>query len=127
MAYTIIVAGRKIPLRYTMRELADMEEEIGTMDNFRDLILKGKRRLRNMVSAIRIMGNSGLEHSGCSGDESIALTDEWLLDHLDPGKLKAYQIAVLNAFTDGWKMETEEERVHDVTLEEIERKKAQGS
>ena len=58
--YSITVGGREIPLRYTMRELADMEEEIGTMDNFRDLIIKGKRRLRNMAAAIRIMGNSGL-------------------------------------------------------------------
>ena len=123
MAYTITVAGLEIPLRYTMRELADMEEAIGTMDNFRDLILKGKRRLRNMATAIRIMGNSGLEHAG----QPATLTDDWLLDHLDPGKLKAYQIAVLGAFTDGWQMETEEERVHDVTLEEIERKKEQGS
>lgn len=123
MAYTITVSGLEIPLRYTMRELADMEEAIGTMDNFRDLMLKGKRRLRNMATAIRIMGNSGLERAG----QPATLTDDWLLDHLDPGKLKAYQIAVLGAFTDGWQMETEEERVHDVTLEEIERKKEQGS
>jgi hypothetical protein len=121
--YTIKVGEREIPLRYTMLELADMDEEIGTMDNFRDLILKGKRRIRNMVAAIRIMGNSGLSHVGQPAD----LTDEWLLDHLDPAQFKAYQIAVLAAFTAGWKMETEEERVHDVTLEEIERKKEQGS
>lgn len=121
--YTIKIGTREIPLRYTMLELADMEEEIGTMDNFRDLILKGKRRIRNMVAAIRIMGNSGLSHDGKDAD----LTDEWLLDHLDPAQFKAYQIAVLAAFTAGWKMETEEERVHDVTLEEIERKKEQGS
>ena len=121
--YTIKIGEKEIPLRYTMLELADMEEEIGTMDNFRDLILKGKRRIRNMVAAIRIMGNSGLSHEGKAAD----LTDEWLLDHLDPAQFKAYQIAVLAAFTAGWKMETEEERVHDVTLEEIERKKEQGS
>ena len=121
--YTIKIGEKEIPLRYTMLELADMEEEIGTMDNFRDLILKGKRRIRNMVAAIRIMGNSGLSHEGKTAD----LTDEWLLDHLDPDQFKAYQIAVLAAFTAGWKMETEEERVHDVTLEEIERKKEQGS
>ena len=121
--YTIKVGGREIPLRYTMRELADMEEEIGTMDNFRDLIIKGKRRLRNMAAAIRIMGNSGLEHSGQTAD----LTDDWLLDHLEPGRLKGYQIAVLGAFTDGWKMETNEETERDLVLEEIERKKTAGS
>lgn len=121
--YHLRIAGRDIPLRYTMRELADMEEAIGTMDNFRDLILKGKRRLRNMASAIRIMGNSGLTKAGEKGD----LTDDWLIDNMDPGKLKGYQIAVLGAFTDGFHMETEEEKEHDLVLEEIQRKKEQGN
>lgn len=123
MMYIITVAGREIPLRYTMVELADMEEEIGTMDNFKELILKGRRRLRNMASAIRIMGNGGLAHEGQPAD----LTDEWLLANLDPGKLKSYQIAILAAFTSGWKMETQEETVRDLVLEEIERKKEPGN
>ena len=123
MSYTINVGGREIPLRYTMRELADMEEAIGTMDNFRDLILKGKRRLRNMATAIRIMGNSALERNGQKGD----LTDDWLLDHMDPGKLKGYQIAVLGVFTRGFEMETSQNTVRDPVLEEIERKKEPGN
>lgn len=124
MKYTMTIGGREIPLRYTMRELADMEESIGTMDNFRDLILKGKQRLRNMAAAIRIMGNSGLEHAGKTGD----ITDDWLLDHMDPGKLKSYQITVLGVFTDGFEMETKDEgRERDLVLEEIERKKEPGN
>ena len=121
--YSVKIAERTIPLRYTMRELADMEEAIGTMDNFRDLILKGKRRLRNMAAAIRIMGNSGLKKAG----ENADLSDDWLLDHMDPGKLKGYQIAVLGAFTDGFQMESQEERERDLVLEELERKKEGGN
>ena len=121
--YHLQIAGRDIPLRYTMRELAAMEEAIDTMDQFRDLILKGKRRLRNMATAIRIMGNSGLEKAGLTGD----LTDDWLLDHMNPGKIKAYQIAVLGAFTDGFQMETENEKERDLVLEELERKKEPGN
>ena len=121
--YSLQIAGREIPLRYTMRELADMEETIGTMDNFRDLMLKGSHRLRNMAAAIRIMGNSGLNKAG----ETADLTDDWLLDHMDPGKLKGYQIAVLGAFTDGFRMETEEDQERDLVLEEIERKKEPGN
>ena len=120
---TVEIGGRVIPLKYTMRELADMEEQIGTMDQFRDLILEGRKRLRNMASAVRIMGNAGLKDAGEADD----LTDDWLLDYMDPGKIKAYQIAVLAAFTSGWKMETEEEKEHDVVLEEIERKKDAGN
>lgn len=119
----IEVGGRIIPLRYTMRELADMEEAIGTMDQFRDLILEGKRRVRNMAAAVRIMGNSALAQEGQIAD----LTEDWLLDHLEPQRLRYYQIAVLSAFTDGWKMETQEDAVRDPVLEEIERKKEQGS
>lgn len=124
MKYAITIGGREIPLRYTMRELADMEEAIGTMDNFRDLILQGKKRLRNMATAIRIMGNSGLKHEEKTAD----LTDDWLLDHMEPGKLKSYQIAVLGVFTAGFQMETNGEgRERDLVLEEIERKKEPGN
>lgn len=124
MKYTITIGGREIPLRYTMRELADMEEAIGTMDNFRDLILQGKKRLRNMAAAIRIMGNSGLSHAG----EKADLTDDWLLDHMNPGKLKSYQITVLGVFTAGFEMETNSDgRERDLVLEEIERKKEPGN
>ena len=121
--YSVKIAGQEIPLRYTMRELADMEEAIGTMDNFRDLILKGKRRLRNMVTAIRIMGNAALEKEG----KNPALTDDWLLDHMDPGQIKSYQIAVLGAFTDGFRMEIENQQGRDLVLEELERKKEKGN
>ena len=119
--YSLQIAGREIPLRYTMRELADMEEAIGTMDNFRDLMLKGSHRLRNMAAAIRIMGNSGLNKAG----ETADLTDDWLLDHMDPGKLKGYQIAVLGAVADGMRMESaegDEDEEVDVVLEELKKK-----
>lgn len=123
MKYSLTIGGREIPLRYTMLELADMEEAIGTMDNFRDLILQGKKRLRNMATAIRIMGNSGLEHAGHTAD----LTEDWLLNNMDPAKLKSYQITVLGVFTNGFEMETGKDTVRDPVLEEIERKKEPGN
>ena len=121
--FTVEIGGREIPLKYTMRELADMEEQIGTMDQFRDLILEGRKRLRNMAAAIRIMGNAGLKAAGQEPD----LTDDGILDAMETSKIKTYQIAVLAAFTGGWKMETEEEKEHDVVLEDIERKKEPGN
>ena len=121
--YCVEIAGRKIPLRYTMRELADMEEAIGTMDTFRDLILKGTHRIRNMAAAIRVMGNAALKKEG----KKEVLTDEWLLDHMDPRQIKAYQIAVLGAFTDGFQMENENRQERDLVLEELERKKDGGN
>lgn len=120
---TITIADREIPLRYTMRELADMEEQIGTMDQFRDLILKGRKRIRNMAAAIRIMGNAGLAHTGKAAD----LTDDWILENMGPHAVQAGQLAVLGAFTEGWDMQTEQAKERDPVLEEIERKKPQGS
>ena len=123
--YYLQISGREIPLRYTMRELSEMEETIGTMDNFRDLILQGKHRIRNMATAIRIMGNAALEKEG----KKAVLTDDWLLDHLDPRQMKTYQIAVLGAFTDGFEMETDGKKTgkRDFVLEELERKKEEGN
>lgn len=123
MDHKLTIAGREIPLRFTMRELADMEEAIGTMDQFKDLILTGKKRLRNTCAAIRIMGNAALKADGKTPD----LTDDWLLDNMEPRRMQSYQMAVLSVFTEGWKMETEEEKEHDLTLEEIERKKEPGN
>lgn len=121
--FTVTIGGKEIPLHYTMRELADMEEAIGTMDGFKELILQGRQRIRNMAAAIRIMGNAGLKQANRLGD----LTDDWLLDHMEPAKMQGYQIAVLGAFTEGFRMETEEGRVRDPVLEEIERKKEPGN
>lgn len=121
--FTVKIGGRVIPLKYTMRELADMEEAIGTMDAFKELILTGRKRLRNTATAIRIMGNAGLKEAGQAAD----LTDGWLLDNMDTQKIKAYQIAVLGAFTGGWKMESENDQERDLVLEEIERKKDEGN
>lgn len=121
--YSVTIGGREIALRYTVRELADMEEQIGTMDAFNELIMKGRRRLRNMATAIRIMGNSALTHDGKKGD----LTDDWLLDHMDASQIKTYQIAILGAFSEAFRMESEENAVRDPVLEEIERKKEPGN
>ena len=121
--YSVTIEDREIHLRYTMRELSAMEETIGTMDNFRELILQGQNRLRNMVAAIRIMGNGALVKEG----KKAVLTDDWLLDHLDPRQMKTYQIAVLGAFTDGFQTEYKQEGDRDLVLEELERKKEKGN
>ena len=70
--FTVTIGGKEIPLHYTMRELADMEEAIGTMDGFKELILQGRQRIRNMAAAIRIMGNAGMKQANRLGD----LTDD---------------------------------------------------
>jgi len=120
---TVKIENREIPLRCAVRELAEIEEQIDTMDKLNDMILKGRRRLRNIASAIRILGNSGLRAGGGKAD----LTDDWVLDHMDAAQMRTYQIAIMGAVADAFHMETEENTVRDPVLEEIERKKGQGN
>ena len=123
MDITITIGERKIPLQFTMREFALMEEEIGNMGEIQELLLKGKKRIRNTVSAIRILGNAGLKKNG----ESADLTDEWLLDSMDPKALMAYQLAVVGCLSKASESEAvaenNESNERDLVLEEINAKK----
>ena len=88
----------------------------------KDLILSSKNRIRNCVGVIRIMGNAGLKAAGEPDD----LTDEWLMEEMIPGHLKAYQMAVLVCMTIETNVQTKKEDENgerDLVLEEIHKKK----
>ena len=117
------IGERKIPLRFTMKQFAEIEEEIGYLGEVRKLILNGKNRIRNLVSVIRILGNAGLKNGG----EEPDLTDEWLNENMDPHALMAYQLAVIACLSrDSESEAAKEENEHkerDLVLEEINEKK----
>ena len=119
----INIGDRKIPLRFRMNQFEEMEEEIGNLGNTKELFLNGKKRVRNVVTAIRILGNAGLKHDGQEPD----LTDEWLNENMDPHAIMAYQVAVLgclNKESDSQAVKEENEnKERDLVLEEIEGKK----
>ena len=121
---TLTIGERVIPLRFTMNEFIEIEEEIGNLGEVRDMILKGKNRLRNMIGVIRILGNAGLKHAGQEAD----LTDDWLKDNMDPHALLAYQIGVLGCLTKASESqavkEENENKERDLVMEEINQKKA---
>lgn len=121
---TLNIGDRTIPLYFGMNEFIEIEETIGNLGELRDLILKGRQRLRNMIGAIRILGNAGLKREGQEAD----LTDEWLRENMDPHALMAYQIAVLACLhRDGESQAVNEEnenKERDLVLEEIQQKKA---
>lgn len=120
---SLTIGDRTIPLYFGMDEFIEIEETIGNLGELRDLILKGRQRLRNMIGAIRILGNAGLKREGKEAD----LTDEWLKENMDPHALLAYQIAVLACLQrDGESQAVNEEnenKERDLVLEEIEQKK----
>lgn len=119
----INIGDRKIPLRFRMNQFEEMEEEIGNLGNTKELFLNGKKRVRNVVTAIRILGNAGLKHDGQKPD----LTDEWLNENMDPHAIMAYQAAVLGCLSkesDSQAVKEENEnKERDLVLEEIEGKK----
>ena len=120
---TIKIGDREIPLAFTMEEFIEIEETIGYMGEVRELLIKGKNRLRNLVSAIRILGNSGLKEAGKEPD----LTDEWLKKNMDPHAVMTYQLAVLACMAQDSESEAQteesENKERDLVLEEIEQKK----
>ncbi len=120
---TLKIGDRTVPLRFTMREFIQIEEQVGNLGEVKELLMKGKNRLRNLVRVILIMGNAGLREAG-DNDE---LTEEWLLDHMDPHALMAYQIGVIACLTKEGEsqavQEDNENNERDLVLEEIEAKK----
>lgn len=121
--YYIEIANRKIPLRFRMDEFIEIEEEVGNLGEVREMILKGRQRLRNLVAVIRIMGNGALKAAG----ETPDITEEWLRENMDPHALMAYQMAVILCLSGEGESEAvtenNENNERDLVLEEINAKK----
>ena len=118
----IKIKDRVIPLRFRMNQFIQAEEEIGNIGEIEEMIQTGKERGKNLVKLIRIMGNAGLKAAGEPDD----LTDEWLMEEMIPGHLKAYQMAVLVCMTIETNVQTKKEDENgerDLVLEEINKKK----
>ena len=119
----INIGDREIPLRFRMNQFIEIEEGVGSLGEVRQMILKGKNRLRNIVKVIRILGNAGLKAAG----ETDELTEEWLLENMDPHALIAYQVAVIACLSRDSESEAareeSENKERDLVLEEINEKK----
>ena len=120
---TINIGDRTIPLRFRMNQFMEIEEEVGYLGDIKDLLLKGKQRVRNTISVIRILGNAGLAHEGKEPD----LTDEWLKENMEPHALMAYQIAVIGCMSKESESqaaaEEKKDEARDLVLDQINEKK----
>ena len=107
----LTLAGKEIPLRFTMRTWEALENEIGPVEEVYSA-LNGKGRLRAVPRIAAIL----------SDDPEI--TADWIFDHMIPADFKGVTKAIIAAITWGLEMETEEDdgKVHDAVLEEIEKK-----
>ena len=120
---TVPIGGRIIPLKFGMDQFAEIEEEIGYLGDIQDLLLKGKKRVRNLMGVIRILGNAGLKAAG----EAEDLTDEGLRENMDPQNIMLYQLAAIACMSKAEESEAvneeNENTERDLVLEEINRKK----
>lgn len=120
---TLKIGERTIPLRFRMNQFIEIEEQIGNLSEVRDMILKGRNRLRNIIRMIEILGNAGLKAAG----EEADLTQEWLTENMDPHALMAYQLGVVACLSKESESEAakeeSEQKERDLVLEEIEQKK----
>lgn len=120
---TVPVGGRMIPLKFGMDQFAEIEEEVGYLGDIQDLLMKGKKRVRNVISVIRILGNAGLKAAG----EEPDLTEEWLRENMEPQNIMIYQLAAIACMSRAEESEAVKEEnentERDLVLEEINKKK----
>lgn len=115
----ITIEEREIPLLFSLGAMAEIVDQMGELSDFSQ-IFNGKKRVKNAIKLIVILGNAGLEAAGKPAD----LTDAWVGRALHPSKLNEAQIACMAAIADGMKVETKqaEDGPRDLTLEELEKK-----
>ena len=120
---TVPIGGKQIPLKFGMDQFAEIEEEVGYLGDVKELIMKGKKRVRNVISVIRILGNAGLQAAG----EQPDLTEEWLRENMEPQNIMLYQLAAIACMSKAEESEAVQEEnentERDLVLEEINRKK----
>lgn len=118
---SVNVGGRDLRLIYDMRVQLQAEQELDIdFSELNDRLGKQKKNSALVMKIIRMMANEALRLAG----EPADITDEWLVDHMQPGFMTGYRIAAMAAVTAGWFMETDDSfnTEQDVTLNEIRKK-----
>lgn len=135
---TINLKGREIPLLYTTWEMKEIQEDIAPISLAISLVLGrnpedktdtskygSAEHLMAAAKLIRILGNAGLEEAG----ETPDLTDKKVLRALRPADLASAVSICMDAMNEGMRSEIPEkdnDEPVDVTLEEINKKKAKA-
>ena len=114
--------GKEYGLRFDMYAMEQIEEEFGSVKNVFESLRDGKQ-LKATRILFRILANSFLSYNG---EKETVTGDE--IKHADIEMIREISEAVQKAIAEGSKSETTggneaDDEVHDVYLEEIERKK----
>lgn len=118
---SITVNGKEFGLRFDLYAMEQVEEAFGSVKGAFDGLRAGKQ-IKTTRTLFRILANSWL---GYNGQEETVTGDE--IKHADMNTVMELSKAIQEAIAEGAKSETTggneaDDSVHDVFLEEIERK-----
>ena len=119
---SVTINGKKYGLRFDLYAMESIEEEFGSVKKVFET-LKDGAQLKATRMLFRILANSYLSFNG---EKETVTGDE--IKHADMKMIREISDAVQKAIVEGSKSETTggneaDDEVHDVFLEEIEKKK----
>lgn len=118
----VTVGGKEYGLRFDLYAMEQIEEEFGGVKAAFDTLREGKHNIKATRILFKILANSFLSFNG---KEENVTGDE--IKHCGMNTVKDVSDAVQRAIVEGSKSETTggneaDDEVHDMFLEEIERK-----
>lgn len=121
----MMIAGRALKLVFTTAAWIEIEERYGSIEALSDKMESGDKTVKTAIDAIAILANQG---EGLAG-RPMDVTAEWIAANIKPNEIKAAIAEFTVAIQKGMGMEAEQEENEpvDVVLEEIAKKKEQGS
>ena len=118
----VTIDGKEYGLRFDLYAMEQIEEAFGSVKNVFDMLKEGKHQIKTTRTLFRILANSWLSYNG---QEETVTGNE--IKHAGMEAIKDISDAVRDAVSEGSHSETSgggeaDDEVHDLYLEEIERK-----
>jgi hypothetical protein len=117
----VTVSGKEYGLRFDLYAMEQIEEELGSVKNAFDMLREG-RQMKATRTLFKVLANSWLSYNG---EKETVTGDE--IKHAGMDVVVQVSEALQQAITEGSKSEATggneaDDEVHDLYLEEIERK-----
>lgn len=116
----ITIAGKEMPLAFTMGAWIEIEESFGGLEQLSEAV--DTKPASTVCKLIGILMRGGAEQTGAEEKP----TDEWVRAHISPGQVREIQPQLLDTITEGLTTQTElggDEDDGDVVLAELRAKK----
>ena len=119
------IGKRTFALAFTADALADLEETIENFDIAK--VSETTKSMKTRLDIVTVLARAGEDLEG----RTLDVDRRWFGSHISPAPLSVakVQVAVLNAFAEGFRMEaeTEDEGEVDVVLEELKKKETDST